>query len=79
MAVLEVVQSNLIGNVPDWVSAVKGTGNSTGNVDAGSTSATADSILIKPATAKDRVGAGLFTALILIGVVGGSATMMLSE
>ncbi|KAG9234646.1 putative mannan endo-1,6-alpha-mannosidase DFG5 [Amylocarpus encephaloides] len=79
MAVLEITQSNLVAQTPDWVSAVKGTGNSTGNVDAGSNSATADSIINKPITTKDRVGAAFFTALVLIGVVGGSATMMISE
>lgn len=79
MAVLEIVQSNLITEVPDWVSAVKGTGNSTGNVDAGSNSLTASTVLHKPMTTKDRVGAGFFTALILMGVVGGSATMIISE
>jgi len=79
MAVLEVVQGNLIGEVPDWVSAVKGTGNSSGNVEAGSNSLTAATVINKPSTTKDRVGAGIFTALILIGVVGGSATMIISE
>jgi mannan endo-1,6-alpha-mannosidase len=79
MAVLEVVQGNLISEVPDWVSKVKGTGNSTGNVDAGQNSLTADTVIMKPATTKDRIGAAFFTALILIGVVGGSATMMISE
>lgn len=79
MAVLEIVQGNLVGQSKDWASKVKGTGNSTGNVDAGASSSTAETLLNKPITTKDRVGAGFLTALVMIGVVGGSATLMISE
>ncbi|CAG8956716.1 hypothetical protein HYFRA_00012260 [Hymenoscyphus fraxineus] len=79
MAALEVVQGNLVGQAKDWASRVKGTGNSTENNDAGATSQTAATLLNKPITTKDRVGAGFLTALVMIGVVGGSATLMISE
>lgn len=80
MAVLEVIQSNLVGSTPGWVSAVKGTGSSEGNTNAGTDqSHDANKISMKPITAGDRVGAGALTALMLIGVVAGSATMMISE
>ncbi|KUJ09563.1 glycoside hydrolase family 76 protein [Mollisia scopiformis] len=79
MAVLEIVQSNLVDTAPGWVSAVKGTGTSEGDVNAGSdSSSTADDLLVTPVTMGDRVGAGFLTALVLIGVVGGSATMIIS-
>lgn len=80
MAVLEVIQSNLVGGAPGWVSAVKGTGTSEGNTNAGTDQAhDANKINAKPITAGDRVGAGALTAFVLIGVVAGSATMMISE
>ncbi|RDL31019.1 putative mannan endo-1,6-alpha-mannosidase DCW1 [Venustampulla echinocandica] len=80
MAALEIVQSNLITTTPGWVSAVKGTGNSTGDPNAGSDSkGGVEALMSRPITTKDRVGAGILTALVLIGVVGGSATMMISE
>jgi mannan endo-1,6-alpha-mannosidase len=80
MAVLEIIQSNLVDKARGWASAVKGTGTSKGDVEAGTgSSKTADDLTSTPITAGDRVGAGILTALMLIGVVGGSATMMISE
>ncbi|TVY90477.1 Mannan endo-1,6-alpha-mannosidase [Lachnellula willkommii] len=80
MSALEIIQSNLVGKAAGWVSAVKGTGTSEGNADAGSDqSHDASKVNTKPITTGDRVGAGIFTALVLMGVVGGSATMMISE
>ena len=79
MAVLEVVQSNLVDGAPGWVSAVKGTGTSEGNVNAGSGSvANAEALSAVTITTGDRVGAGFLTALIIVGVLGGSATMIMS-
>jgi len=75
MAVLEAVQSHLVDTVPGWVSAVKGTGTSQGDVNAG-TDDSSNPLTIKPATTGDKVGAGFLTALILIGVVGGSVTIV---
>ncbi len=79
MAVLEVVQSNLVDTVTGWVSTVRGTGTSEGDVNAGSdSSSNADDLIVTPVTTGDRIGAGFLTALMLIGVVGGSATMIIS-
>jgi mannan endo-1,6-alpha-mannosidase len=79
MAALEVVQSNLIDKAPGWVSAAKGTGTSKGNVNAGSSSrTTTDDLVIEKTTIADKASAGILTALIIIGVIGGSATMIMS-
>jgi len=77
MAVLEIVQSNLVDTVPGWVSAVKGTGTSQGDVNAGSGSSTTSRLTTGRVTTGDRIGAGVLTALVLIGVMGGSATMIM--
>lgn len=80
MNALEVIQSNLVGSAKTWVSATKGTGTSKGDATAGSDQAhDASKIDSKPITTRDKIGAGIFTALILVGVVGGSATMIISE
>jgi mannan endo-1,6-alpha-mannosidase len=80
MSALEAVQSNLVSSTPGFASIVKGTGNSTGSANAGSNgAATAQALISKPVTTQDRIGAGFLTALAMIGVVGGSATMMISE
>lgn len=80
MAVMEIIQSNLVDKVPAWRSEVEGTGTSKGDADAGPSN-TADSERLSGSvvTTADRLGAGILTALILIGVVGGSAVMCLSE
>ena len=78
MAVLEIVQSNLADKARGWASAVKGTGTSTGDVNAGSGSKTsADQLVTKNTTSADRVGAAILTGLMIIGVVGGIATMIM--
>lgn len=77
MAVLEAVQGNLVDGVPGWVSAVKGTGTSQGDVNAGTGSKTTSRLTISPATTGDRVGAGILTALVLVGVIGGSILVIL--
>jgi mannan endo-1,6-alpha-mannosidase len=79
MAVLEVVQSNLVDGAPGWVSAVKGTGTSEGNANAGSGSKqSAEELIEGPITTADKVGAGILTTLVLMGVVSGSAVMIMA-
>lgn len=78
MAVLEVVQSHLVDTVPGWVSAVKGTGTSRGDVNAGTGRTTSSLIDGSTVTTADRVGAGILTALVIVGVVGGSIIMILA-
>jgi len=78
MAVLEIIQSNLVDQAPGWRSDVKGTGTSTGDTNAGGTSKTDASQLAQiTVTAGDRIGAGILTALVICGVLGGSATMIM--
>ncbi len=78
MAVLEIIQSNLVDQTPGWKSAVKGTGTSKGDPNAGSGSMSNPNDLSQiRVTTADRVGAGILTALVLVGVMGGSATMIM--
>ena len=79
MAALEVVQSNLVDKSPGWASAVKGTGTSEGNVNAGGSNKTkTDGLVIGETTTADRAGAGILTALVVLGVIGVSAIMIMS-
>lgn len=78
MAVLEAVQSNLVDGAPGWVSAVKGTGSSEGNVNQGSSHVDDQSSFdLAPVTTGGRVGAGFLTALMCVGVVSGTAIMVM--
>ena len=77
MAVLEVLQSNLVDTIPGWVSDVKGTGSSVGDPNAGSRSTSNARLSPSAATTADRIGAGFLTAIVLIGVVGGSVVMIM--
>lgn len=70
MSVLEVVQSNLISQVPGPVTNATG-GTSKGNYAAGSGSNSAI-VNYDVITTGDRAGAGILTAVILIGLFGGS-------
>lgn len=82
MAALEIFQSNLVDKAPGWVSARAGTGTSKGDVEAGTGNRqqeAAEDRFYSSIGTGDKVGAGILTALILIGVLGGSATMMMSE
>lgn len=79
MAVLEIVQSNMIDQAPGWASAVKGTGTSTGNVNAGGTAKNTDGTSTTVVTTADRVGAGFLTALVVCGVAGASFLMCWGE
>jgi len=79
MAALEIVIANLADKAPGWASAVKGTGTSQGDVNAGSDSTTStDGLVLKPTTGADRAGAAILTALMIVGVIGGCATMVMS-
>ena len=77
MSALEVVQTNLIDQARGWVSAVHGTGSSVGNVNAGGGPRRPDGLTISPVTTADRVGAGILTALVLAGVIGGTVLLIL--
>lgn len=80
MAALEIFQSNLVDSAKGWVSAAKGTGSSEGDVDAGTSAPSADEkITVIKITSGDKVGAGILTAMIILGVIGGTATMMIAE
>lgn len=77
MSALEVVQTNLIDQARGWVSAVHGTGSSVGNVNAGGGPRRPDGLTISPVTTADRVGAGILTALVLAGIIGGTVLLIL--
>jgi len=77
MSALEAVQSNLVDKARGWVSARKGTGASEGDVNAGMGTSADAGLYSNPITTADRAGAGILTALVLIGVVGGVASMIL--
>lgn len=72
MSALEVIQSNLITKVDGPVTDSTG-GTSKGNPSAGSGGTSRQPGLpSNTVTKKDRVGAGLLTSLVLIGVIGGA-------
>lgn len=74
MSALEAIQSLLIPETRDWVSAVQGTGTSKGDTTAGTNSRlSSDGTEITAVTTADKVGATMFTMLIVAGVIGGSA------
>ena len=79
MSVLEVVQTNLIDETSGWVSEVQGTGTSVGNpIAGGGLRRGPDRLVITLPTAADKIGAGILTALVLAGVVGGTVFLILS-
>ncbi|KAL3426198.1 glycosyl hydrolase family 76 [Phlyctema vagabunda] len=80
MAVMEIFQSNLVDKAPGWKSEVKGTGTSKGDANAGNT-VTSDTERLSGSevTTADRIGAGILTAMVLIGVIGASVLMLISE
>ena len=72
MSALEVIQSNLITKVVGPVTDSTG-GTSKGNPSAGSGGTSRPpGLSANTVTKKDRVGAGLLTSLVLIGVIGGA-------
>lgn len=71
MSALEVVASNLIAKVDPPVTTVTG-GTSKGDPSAGTGAKTGPTGMAKSSiTRGDKAGAGLLTALVLVGVVGG--------
>ena len=72
MSALSVIQANLITEAPELVTNSTG-GTSKGNAAAGTTSTSTDSTgnVITPATGADKAGAGILTALVLFGLLGG--------
>lgn len=84
MAVLEIIQSNLVDKAPAFASATAGTGTSEGDPSAGLGKVGEDDDaeqekLYTIIGTGDKVGAGVLTALVLLGVIAGSATMIMSE
>ncbi|KAH8816565.1 glycoside hydrolase family 76 protein [Xylogone sp. PMI_703] len=74
MSALEVVQANLIDSVKESVTADTG-GTSKGNPSAGGTHTDTQSLNTSPVTTGDRIGAGIVTAILVSGVIGGCAVM----
>lgn len=70
MSALEVIQSNLIANVPGPVSQGNG-GTSKGDPSAGTTGDTTG-VPLEQITTGDRAGAGILTALVLVILLGGT-------
>ena len=77
MSALSVIQSLLIDQAVQLVTNNTG-GTSVGNAAAGSgSSSSTDGTVITPATTADRAGAAIMTALVLCGVLGGTAFLIL--
>ena len=76
MSALEVIQGNLIAQVPIPVTNKTG-GTSQGNAAAGGGSGSANPALsLNTITGKDKAGAGVLTTLVLISVIGGAWWMI---
>ncbi|CAG8961920.1 hypothetical protein HYFRA_00014078 [Hymenoscyphus fraxineus] len=75
MAVMEIIQSNLVDKAPRWKSEVLGTGVSNGDL-AGTGSTDTQKLLGKPITTGDKVGAGFLTVGMLVGIIGSVAIML---
>ena len=79
MSALSVIQSMLIDQAVELVTNSTG-GTSVGNAAAGSgSSSSTDGAVITPATSADRAGAGIFTALVLCGLLGGVGFMIMGD
>jgi mannan endo-1,6-alpha-mannosidase len=80
MSALSVIQANLISEAPNLVTNTTG-GTSQGNAAAGTTDSNRDSTgtVITPATGADRAGAGILTALVITGVIGGTGFMVMGS
>jgi mannan endo-1,6-alpha-mannosidase len=77
MSALSVIQSNLISEAPELLTNTTG-GTSQGNPAAGTNTgpSSEDAIVITPATAGDKAGAGILTVLMLCGLFGGVGFMI---
>ncbi|ELR03369.1 hydrolase 76 protein [Pseudogymnoascus destructans] len=79
MSALEVIQSTLIGQTPGPVTNTTG-GTSQGNYKTGSNAKTAASLINDwTPTTGDKAGAGVVTAVILAGLVGGVGWMIMAD
>lgn len=78
MSALSVVQSLLIDQAPALVTNSTG-GTSKGNSAAGGSSTDSSGVVEKPVTGGDKAGAGILTALVLCGVVGGIGFMVVGS
>ncbi|CZR64307.1 probable mannan endo-1,6-alpha-mannosidase DCW1 precursor [Phialocephala subalpina] len=80
MSALSVIQAMLIDEAPELVTNTTG-GTSVGNANAGSGSTTSSTTgtVITPATGADKAGAGILTALVLSGVLGGIGFMVMGS
>lgn len=77
MSALSVIQATLIGSAPELVTNNTG-GTSEGNSAGGSGSTTSkDGPVDTPVTSGDRAGAGLLTAVMVAGVLGGVGFMVM--
>ncbi|KAL3426415.1 cell wall glycosyl hydrolase [Phlyctema vagabunda] len=83
MAALSIIQANLIDEAAQLVTTVTG-GTSVGDANAGTPASStggsgtdANGVSTEPVTTADRAGAGILTAVVLIGVLGGTAFMIL--
>ncbi|RAL64752.1 hypothetical protein DID88_001783 [Monilinia fructigena] len=77
MSALSIIQATLIGSAPDLVTNNTG-GTSVGNSAGGSGSTTnKDGPVDTPVTSGDRAGAGLLTAVMVAGVLGGVGFMVM--
>ncbi|KAI9643572.1 hypothetical protein NHQ30_008192 [Ciborinia camelliae] len=77
MSALSVIQATLVGSAADLVTNNTG-GTSVGNAAGGSgSSQKSDGTVETPVTSTDRAGAGVLTALVVAGVLGGVGFMVL--
>lgn len=77
MSALSVIQANLITEAAELVTNSTG-GTSQGDASAGtsSSSTTNSETVITPATGSDKAGAGILTALVISGLLGGVGFMV---
>jgi mannan endo-1,6-alpha-mannosidase len=75
MSALSVVQSLLIDNAPALVTNGSG-GTSQGNSAAGGKSDAGGEVEVSVVTGRDRAGAGILTAVMVCGVLGGVGFMV---
>ncbi|TVY58987.1 Mannan endo-1,6-alpha-mannosidase DCW1 [Lachnellula suecica] len=75
MSALSVIQSLLIDSAPELYTNATG-GTSVGDASAGTGSTSADGTVSAPTSTADRAGAGILTAIVLCGVVGGIGFMV---
>lgn len=77
MSALSIIQATLIGTAPNLVTNNTG-GTSQGNSAGGSGSSTSkDGTVVTPVTSGDRAGAGILTAVMVAGVLGGVGFMVM--